>query len=99
MFLTKLNSEIQYKGQTWYLAGRSLPDDNSEIYYDYCNYPVTKNNHIFGKTKHIKFIHFRFKMQLRKKGNLQRTSEQIKKDMFNSIDAYRKKHGISKKII
>lgn len=99
MFLTKLHQTIKYKGKVWYYAGRSIPDDNSEIYYQYCTFPTTKNNFICGRTKNIEFINFRFKMQLRKKGIVQRTPEQIKKDIFNQITSYRKKYGISAKMV
>lgn len=81
----------------WYYAGKAIPDDCSEIYYDYCNYPVD-DGRIIGKASKIKFIHFRFNIQLRKKNN-SRTTDQIKKDIFSQINSYRKKHGISKKMV
>lgn len=93
MFLTKLHNEIKYKGQVWYFAGTSISDDNSEIYYQYCNHTITRNGIIYGRTKDIKFISFRFKMQLRKR-NIQKSPEQMKRDIFNQINNYRKKHGV-----
>lgn len=97
MFLTNLHKEITYKGQVWHYAGRSLLTNCEEmscgeVIYNYCNYPVD-DGRIVGKASKVKFIQFRFKMQLRKKNN-SRTSEQIKKDIFSQINSYRKKHGI-----
>lgn len=92
MFLTKLHNEIKYKGQVWYFAGNFFLLDDKLI-YKYCNYPVTKNGRIYGRTKDIEFISFRPKIQLRKK-NVQKSPEQMKRDIFNQINNYRKKHGV-----
>lgn len=90
--LKRLYDTIEYNGATWYYVGKSIPDDCSEIYYDYCNYPMTKNKCIRARTKDIKFIHFRSKFQLVRKQSNPKSPEQMKREIFNSIADYRKKH-------
>lgn len=86
-----------YKGQVWYYAGASM--EKNLIIQKYCNFPLTANKRIYARTKDVRFISFKSSIIFRKKEFKYKNPDTIKKDIFNQINSYRKKHGIAEKMV